>query len=553
MNLSLVQVRDVRSDVKHQVEADALIYKGASRISEQRLPATAWNQAGPPIATQWVVTPKTTDIVDRYIKMRFYYTITANADWKVGDWDALRQFPTHSILETINVRINGVTVSDTISDKLHAMLCYGNTPADRVKAWSTTAAQPDQYQEYNINLGSARNVFCQFGENSTEVSRGAFTEVYVNPTDDPKVLNVVVTEPLLISPFLNGIGQQEEGFINVDHMDINLLYRPDVSRIMSHSILSTSNITSVTVTQNRGPELLYNLITPRISQMLPAMQVLPYSNLNTTSRTFNFTSLNEVQTCSSESYKLSIVPHAVYLFGKRSRPTQSFSTADSFCGIERIRIQYNTEQLFSNSSTQELFDISRQNGVNLSYSEWSKYRGSVLKLEFGKDIGLAIDEAPGVQAQGTIQFEVDFKNLSATPTLAFEFFVVFQYNGTIRIAENSAMVNIGTLTKSDVIRSDSAPVVASDHPDLEGGSFWTKLKAISNKIARVVSPVARVVGDVASKLGQDDIATTARTIQRGADYVRSKTGGRLLGTMKAGTIVGGEMPSISTRKLVRRR
>lgn len=491
--LKITNVKDSRSNVKHSSMKDALIYSGPSRVSEQIRTAVSWDQVGAPIQTSWTINPKTNDIIDRCIKMRYYFQITATGggDWKVGDFDAMRQMPLHSIMETQNVRINGIQVSDTISDKIHALLCYGNDAKSRVRSWSTTAAQPDQTQDYGFTLGSARNVACSYGENSAEVSRGAYTEVFVNNAT-PTILNVVVTEPIFLAPFDNK-NCQDEGFVNVNQIDVNVLFRPDVSRIMSHG-LNAETVTSCTVTQSRAPELLYNLITPASDQVLPSLQILPYSRLNTYPKPYNYTALEEVITCRSDNFKLSIVPDCMYIFAKRSRSTQNFTTTDCFAGLERLRVEFNNEVLFTSSSQQQLFDIACKNGCNLSYPQFSRYRGSVMKVNFGSDIGLPSDESPRVQCQGSISIEAEMRNLSSDATLAIEFFVVFQYGGTLSIAENTAQILLGNLTKQDVLMAkQSGHYIDSRHPSLKGGSFWSSLKSIVNKVASGVEMVAPLV------------------------------------------------------------
>jgi hypothetical protein len=513
---------------------DALVYRGPSRIQEVVRQAISWDSAidAPPVQTQWSIHPKTTDIIDKHMRIRAYFRVKAvgGGNFKVGDYDCLRQMPHHAIINTMNIRINGTTISDTVSDKLHALLNYGNTAQDRVKAWSTSAAQPDQLQSYvkYTDEGSARNVMADYGENSAEISRGGFTSIYkVNDT----TYDVVVTEPILMPPFCNGIGEVEQGFVNVNQMDINLLYNSKVERLWSHisGAPNPETVTGVTVSQFRAPELLYNVITPASSQFLPAMQIMPYSRLNTYAKPFTFNSLNEISNQLSEAFKLSIVPDCVYLFAKRSRAVESFETTDTFASIERIRVQFNNETLFSTSSTQELYDISRQNGLNRAYPQWAKYTGSVLCLKFGKDIGLPADLAPNVQAQGTIDFQVEFKNVSEDAVVNMEYFTIFQYGGVLSIAENSANITLGNLTKEIVLTSANAPHISSNHPMLQGGNFWSSLKNIVNKVAHVVAPVAGMAQVGLKAKGMKGLADIAGDVQSGAKLVSKYTGGGIVG------------------------
>ena len=269
--MQTIRVNDPRTNVKADIEQNHLVFKGPMRATQQVHPADSYdlNQA------LWTIYPPSTrHITDRLVRVRVYLEVKADADFQLGSSDGPRQFPIHSITDVLTVQVNGETLSDNSGDKLHAMLAYGNTAADRVKTWSTTAAMPDMYQQYADwqTYGSARNPLADYGENAAEISRGGFAVQVV----DARTLRYVFTEPIMVSPFYSGLGLQEEGFANVNQFQINYRWKSDLgSKAWSHSAAGNA-ITAVTATFYQAPEILTTFLTPDLTQEIPLLQTLPY-------------------------------------------------------------------------------------------------------------------------------------------------------------------------------------------------------------------------------------------------------------------------------------
>jgi len=463
----------------------------------------------------------------------------------LGTNDALRQFPVNSIIDVTTCSINGTGISDNTSDKLHAMLCYGNDRAERNKSISMAPCMPDNFQEYADwkIYGSGKCPLKSFGENGAEDPRGGFPVNVVSPT----VFEVVVTEPLMLSPFYTGCGVQDEGFVNVNQFKVSLRFNPDLSRVLSHSTLGNA-ITNVQVDFYQAPEILTTFITPKLTQHIPDLQVLPYVKSLDYVKTVPTLTPGATTRVTSDSIKLSQVPRRLYLYVRHSRASSKFTTSDSFLSIEGLKILWNNDSgLFSSATKQDLYEISRRNGLNLSYSSWAQYRGGVMCIEFGKDIGLLDDEAPGVQGQYTIQIEMDVKNQSSS-NFDGEFFQNFLMEGSFSIAENVAIDTIGNLTKDVVINSGvSAELPYDQYEGLQGAGFFSSLKNIINKIARGVQTVAGIGSKVAGVLDPElrPIIDAVGTVAGG---VRRATGGGVVGGgVSGGGISGGGM---SGRRLV---
>jgi hypothetical protein len=547
--METIKVIEPRVNVKPDTEKNHVVLMGGLRVNEQVNPADSWGSVGTkPVQALWTINPPSTQtIVDRQMKIRTYFEITTDADLQYGTNDALRQFPISSLCDVLTVQINGESISDNLADKLHAMLCYGNSREDRQNSVSTTPTMSDNYQQYADwnTYGSAKNPLSAFGE-STYDPRGGFPIEVI----DARTIRVVVTEPILMSPFLSGMSKQDEGFVNVNQLNISYRWKSDLSQILSHAS-SGNAITTVGVTMYQAPEILTTFITPDLTQPIPQLQVLPYHKSQDYIKAVAPLADGASTRVISDSIKLSQIPRKLYLFCRHQRSTATQDTSDSFLRIDGLSVLWNNQSgLFSSATEQDLFEISKRNGLNLSYPSWRKYRGGVFCLEFGKDIGLLDNEAPGVQGQYTVQIQMDVTNVSGD-TFTPEFYQVFLMEGTFSLAENMGRASLGNLTQQAVLASKEAPEMDYHHyQNLQGGSFWSSLKNFVNKVSRGVQKGVGIAEKFAPAVvgafpELAPIASALPMVGKVAGVARGMTGGRLSG----GRLSGGKL----SRKTMRRR
>lgn len=532
--MDTIKVIEPRVNVKADVEKNHGVLMGAMRVNQQVNPADSWGSVGTaPVQALWTINPPSTQtIVDRNMKIRCYFEITTDQDLQLGTNDALRQFPISSLCDVLSVQINGENISDNCADKLHAMLCYGNNANDRNSQASTTPTMPDNFKRYSDwgLYGSGKNPLGAYAENSSEDPRGGFPIQVISP----RIFRVVLAENILLSPFLSPFGQQDEGFVNINQINISYRWKSNLSQILSHSSLGNA-ITSVGVTMYQAPEILTTYLTPDLTQAVPQLQVLPFYNSQDYIKNIG-TLVNGAGTrVISDSIRLSQIPRKLYLFVRHQRATSNQNTADSFLKITNLSVLWNNQSgLFSGCSDQDLFEISKRNGLNLTYPQWSKYRGGVMCIEFGKDIGLLDNEAPGCQGQYTMQIQMDVLNDSGE-SFTGEFYQVFMMEGTFSISENFARASLGNLNNEIVLQTkmNGREVDYHHFNSLTGGSFWSGLKSFVNKVASGVGSVAKFVAPVLGAVAPQ-FAPLAAGIGGVADAVKGATGGRLAGGRLAG-------------------
>ena len=541
-SLENVKVLEPRVNVKSDTEKDHIVLMGGLRVNEQVNTADSWGSAGAtPVQASWTINPPSTStIVDRNIKCRAYFEVSVDQPLQLGLNDALRQFPIASIMDVLTVQINGETISDNMADKIHAMLCYGNDAETRRGDTSTSPSMPDNYQEYSDYsvYGSGKNSLSNYGEQSIEEGRGGFPVEVLSPTS----FRVVVTEPLFLSPFLTGLHMADEGFVNINQMNINMRWKQNISQILSHSSLGNA-ITSVSVSMYQAPEILTTFITPDLTQPIPQLQILPYTKTQEYIKQMSSLSAGGAVNVVSDSIKLSQVPRKLYLFCRHQRATSDYSTADSFLSLENLSILWNNQSgLLSSATPQDLYRISKGNGLNLTWSQFSKFRGSVFCAEFGKDIGLLDTEAPGCQGQYTIQVQATFKNQSSSAFVG-EFYMVVQNEGTFSISENFARASLGNLNQQMVMMAKQSPELHHlTYSQLQGGGFFSGLKNIVNKISRGVQSIAE------SPITQTLVGTLAPEFAPALGMV-GKVAGATRGLTGGGGVTGGgrKMKRLSRR------
>lgn len=540
--MNSVIVKDPRININNPEDVEVVITTGAQRITQLVHTADSNSNTQTNFSFQ---PPSTKTIVDRHILLKIRLKIVAlgGGYFDLGTSSALRQLPLSSIMDNVNIIINGGSISDTLSRRIHAMLRFNNDAESRNKYLNKSPSMPDQYLNYDdwLVYGSNRNPLAAYGEVGNEQSRGGFPFVsgveLVPGSNQYSELVFDVTEPLFMSPLMTGLeSHSDAGFVNVNQIDINIKWTSDIQRVLSHANLDGNTLSGLIVTFDKQPQIIVNYLTPDNNYPLPMLQVLPYFKFNDYIKDIGSIPANTNFTGLSDTIKLNQIPKHLFLFAKRSRSTETFLTSDVFARINNVSILWNNETaVFSTYTKEGLFDISKRNECNLLYSQWDKYTGSVFKLEFGIDLGLPEGLSSGTMGQYTISAQVDFTNLNDT-AVTYEFFISTLMQGSAEISENSLSLNLGGITVNDVVdASINAPEVASSDPVLgvgKGGSFFSNAKHFINRVSRGVGDVSKfaqkyvapAVSMINPAIGQA-ISSGANIVGNLADKGRMATGG----------------------------
>jgi hypothetical protein len=130
----------------------------------------------------------------------------------------------------------------------------------------------------------------------------------------------------------------------------------------------------------------------------------------------------------------------------------------------------------------------------------------MVAIQMGSDIGLPESEAPGVT--GTYQLQLNVKGRNTSPqSVGLTLYIVVISEGIFTILGNTAVAQVGVVTKSQILSSGNAPR-ASYHSrrSLYGGDFFSTLKNFgTNAWNNVIKPMGQqmikqgipIVGDIA--------------------------------------------------------
>lgn len=540
-NLSVMGLVDKRINASANSQQIYIAQKGASVVTSNYQNTTSFSTTN----WNWTIVPPNNNIfIDRLMWVRLPgFTITFDQDVRtsLGVNMGLRQFPLNSIFQTATCNINNNQISVVTAEILHAMMRYSTCYNRQDRIQSVSASMPDEYQDYNgwqnpQYGGSNRNPLSAYGECIFQ-NRGAILPDSISL--DGKTLTYTLTEPLfMLSPWLY---EEEEhlGLIGVSTLQYNFNLVSNLGARMWCNDGSGAPITSAVVAFPNAPQLIFTYLTPPMTMYIPPALSYPYYNITrytsppVTLGAFGSLITPDTTTTTSNNVQLTEIPKCMYIFMKRQFSdlvsTVGYNYTDTFAVINNISVTFNNlSSMFSTFLPQALYDLSRKNGLQMSWVQWNKFCGSVLKFEPAVDFGLPSTLSAGSLGAFNFQYTVNFTNTSSNAVTYTPYLVVVN-EGVMTIGDNSTVLQTGVLSKMAVLNSVDLPQVEYDKVQrLEGGAIFGRLKSflqgakpILNKIARV----GEVVGEVGSLVG-GPYAPGFSVGKKISSLVRQSTGGK---------------------------
>ena len=341
-----------------------------------------------------------------------------------------------------------------------------------------------------------------------------------------------VVEPLLLSPWIFGNPKHNsQGIYGLQNLNFQFNVG-STNRVFSSAMAATSYVVggntvyplqyqiSLPSTNAFQNTVLYTTyLTPQPSQLLKSRNVVPYyevprylstSGSNVTiapsviadGATVDFTTITGVTlstgTITSQTLQLNQIPDKLIINVRVPMSQQTCANSTSFASIYGIQLNFNNQSgLLSTFSQYDLYRISKENGSTQSWpnfcgfsNTWSAlnlggyYRpvpttGSLLVLEFGKDIQLPDYYAPGCLGNFNLQFTLQIYNQSLTQPLVNPELVIITLNSGVLVNDRgTSNIYTGLLNREDVLKTSSEqPYTRSDVVRLVGGSVNERLKS----------------------------------------------------------------------------
>lgn len=501
------------------------VLKGGVETTERQFVSSTYSNS----STQFSVPPPTPNtFVSRRFQLLQPVTVTITGTSTSGGnpinifqtgFSAFRQSPLASIMQTLDITFNGQSVSLNMNDIIKPLLLYHNNFRNLFdREMSMSPMCRDQSQQYSDLVDSSnssnRNPLEGFPNSNPRAQqpRGAFSYTNVDETNAPNtiIIQADLCEELYLSPLLFG-GVEGEGFIGLQRLDVNITWDNNLDKIWSHTPYSVNEANYDIDVQLGQPKLLFRYVTPPLNYKMPPFMQYDYNEIQRYPTNVGDLASGGSITATSSNIQLNSIPRFLYVFARLRNSDFTYDATDSYMGIEGIRINWNNQNaLLSNASQQQLYDISRKNGVDASWNEWSAIPtyvssgdqivsisgiGSVLCLEFGTDVGLREDEAPGMIGTYNLQVEVDLINNSDSQQ-DITLYLITVIPGIFSIYNNTASKRIGILSKEGIL--SAKPNEGLDYHNLKydlkcGGKKRGFLRRINfGKIIRKASNAAQM-------------------------------------------------------------
>lgn len=240
------------------------------------------------------------------------------------------------------------------------------------------------------------------------------------------------------------------------------------------------------------PVLSVQFLTPALDIPLPPKSIVPYMEFPryiATPQTVVASSKSLFSASTSlvsQTITLPNIPDLLLIYVK---PAQYGSSTDCDWSLPITGVSLNFDNfsgLLSNTTQEQLYQMSVNNGIDMDWSEWSGYGvvsashsgatqtpgttkggqvglvGGPLVLRPGRDFALQTGQAPGLVGNFTLQFNITVQNFTGTEQTP-NIYTIPISSGFFETIKGSSRIIKGVLTEQDIL---SAPE-HSPSPDLE--------------------------------------------------------------------------------------
>lgn len=482
-----------------------------------------------------IVTPNKNTAIDKriFLKVKARFTFSGDAgvdgqgnpnkllpsvtyngeEYLAGETDALRFLPIQSVAKSVRFSFNSSDVSQNSSDFIEPLCRYGYTKENLSEEYSTFPSMMDMYQEYNdfTVWGDAKNPLASYGNNSAQQPRGALSYVFVkddnkNPinTQTSAVLEVEWMEPVLLSP-LQVDRLVQRAFLGITEIDARFNMSSDISRMWSHDAVGNPVLSGPPVVDFAGqkPELRLNYINLVPGSVPPLTNNYPYYRPVAYPTTLGNVDAGDTVQRELQNIQLSSIPSRIYIFARQTNGKRTYVDTDSYMRLKFLNIQFdNRAGRLSEAKPRDLYQICVRNGCKMSWTEWYDKVGSVMCVDFGRDVGLRDYQTPGMRGQYQLQIAATLQNIGSKAK-DFTIWLVVMYEGAFKIVDTQTFVQTGDVYPINVKEAalgkvpDVALIHEADAFNYNGGSFLGRIK----KWAQHSIPYALKAADAIKKYG----------------------------------------------------
>jgi hypothetical protein len=488
-------------------------------------------------AVNWTINPPSESTVisrEIYIQSQVQFTIRIGSGGVAGNVpvgvsafqpglrDGLQAFPLNRIFNTVTISVNNVSTSMNQNLILPGLLRLLDPELLQKYSGGMCPAYLDNYANYPDCPGTNNNPFGDYGSagyNQNLLPRGVHPLdavvirhfPSVGPQDASAIstslddyweidIDFTSTEPFFISPMLFGDCKfNKSGYLGINNFQVVVSTDATLSRAWNTGLV-TGRLNGKPTTpysmvmRGKGfnsSKLLLNFLTAPISMILPPKVALPYSNYIAYPTTNQPDILPGAKVdMNINSVQLEVVPDKLILFIRRKLSDQDAYESDTFLVINSVQCTFgNKSGLLSNATQNDLFQLSKKNGLHMDYYQFSgsagrynaaapnfgKYAtaGSVLVMNPAQDFGLASPYlANGSIGQFNLQIRMSVTNQTAR-AISPEIVLVAMRSGVIVTSAGQSTLTTNMLNSSIVtktIEDDKKPQGSDYYQRLVGGA-----------------------------------------------------------------------------------
>lgn len=532
-----VNLLDPRLCVQDQL--DFAVSKGAQNTTKHNQGASS---ASPSNINFEVVLPSLSTIIDRKMMIRGSLTFTsspltadqvaaigaASAQVKWGTTETLAALPFDACVESYNLTINSQSFTYN-SRSLRDIILRQIDENTLLEYSSLTPTALDKYAKLSDASGKGNGVF---GDYSTESNYRSSNSSYNNITityagpdyaagtchvGDVATIVYNFCEPLYFSPLiLDNRKDGAQGLYGVQGM--TLAINMNASNQTCKAIKSINNQFQLTKVDSCFLECTF--LTPHASLKLPARNMVPYLHLTEYTYPLGTVTAGTNKTATSNSINLQGVPDYAMLCCRKKRSSQGSNSTDTFLplaggatGTGNLNVSYgNQSGYFSGNSNYSLYEISKNNGVNIKWNEFVGSAlvggnavntvGALIKIDFSRD-GLLNQDwlAPSSISSTNFMANMTVVNNTGADITDYEMVVVVVHSGFIVTSLGSSSRYLNVLDKVTVLQcAQKEPVNKGTYDRIYGGSFWSSIKSGFKKVFKIAKPLAKIAKPILSSI-----------------------------------------------------
>lgn len=485
-----------------------------------------------------------------------------------------RALPLHKSMTNLEVFINGQTYSEQIGSYIDPLLHYDNMPQKHLDMYSGTPIMQDTMANYqhldasypNPAKGSPlipfnHNPLQDYGSTGNSLPRGAFGLPFAYDITDvladtllngtPQILrnrgiayefvagsaaNSIelvsirrdvggvsspfiqqIVEPLLI-PLLKYDNMDSKALYGISELNIRCVFSSNIDNTMFGGITPQTSNTGITkpgyiVEGFQDSKILYDIIDPKMAPELPSSNI--YSDNRIKLRSDN---LSDTLKQTIDNVQVGYIPEKVFIFACKDHEQKTQDDCDAFLSIKKFNFTWNNQGTqFSSAEPFQLYMMCKRNGLNMpDYETWKNRVGSVLCIDFSRDVSLQTGLYPGATGSFTYRYDIEFEKQPGFDSVNNNYSTQFGYQsgqpGTQVATTNLKLYTISVLPGFSVIQNhqsdrnagmpqvDPTQVPLMDvYGDRDGTMYGGGLKETVSKYAKKAIDLGKKIQPYAEK------------------------------------------------------